>query len=171
MENLLIIAITVTALAVVIQAGILVALYVSVSKSSARMEAIASDLHKRALPALDAAGEILASSKPRLEQITENLAAATTTLRGQVERVDSTMSDVLDRARLQVIRADEMVTRTLDRVEETTEVVQHTVISPVKQLAGIISGLSVGAQAFFGFRRRSAQGSSKSEMQDEELFI
>jgi hypothetical protein len=84
----------------------------------------------------------------------------------QMERVDSTISDIIDRARLQVIRVDEMVTRTLDRVEETTEVVQHTVISPVRQLSGLFAGLNAGIGALFG-RRRPAQ----PEHQDEELFI
>jgi hypothetical protein len=171
MENLLIIFIVITGLAVVIQAGVLIALYLTISRSSGRVEAIASDLHKRALPALDAAGELLSNSRPKLEQVSENLAAATTALRAQIERADATITDVIDRTRLQVIRVDEMVTRTLDRVEETTEVVQHTVVSPVKQLAGIISGLSVGAKAFFATRRSSGRTGDKSEMEDEELFI
>ena len=79
------------------------------------------------------------------------------------------MGDIIDRTRLQVIRADEMVSRTLDRVEETSEFVQHTVISPVKQLAGLVSGLTVGLDAFF--RRRKGPQRSQPQTEDEELFI
>lgn len=156
MENLLIIFIVVTGLAVVLQAGVMVALYMSVKQTSARMEAMTSEVHKRAVPMLE-----------KMTEAGANLSAASATLRAQLERVDSTVSDVLDRTRLQVIRVDEMVTRTLDRVEETTEVVQHTVISPVKQLAGLFSGVSAGMGAFFGRRR----GQPQTERQDEELFI
>ena len=155
MENLLIIFIVVTGLAVVLQAGVMVALYLSVKQTSARMEAMTSEVHKRAVPMLE-----------KMTEAGANLSAASATLRAQLERVDSTVSDVLDRTRLQVIRVDEMVTRTLDRVEETSEVVQHTVISPVKQLAGLFAGVSSGLGAFFG-RRRQPQ----AERQDEELFI
>ena len=48
------------------------------------------------------------------------------------------MNDVIDRARLQVIRADELLNRTMDRVEETTDMVHRTVVSPVRQLSGLM---------------------------------
>ena len=169
MQTLLIVFIVVTALAVVIQAGVLVSLYISVKKTSSRVESIAGDLQQRAVPALDAATAILNNSRGNLQTLTENLAATSTSLRNQVERVETTMGDIIDRTRLQVIRADEMVSRTLDRVEETSEFVQHTVISPVKQLAGLVSGLTVGLDAFF--RRRKGPQRSQAQTEDEELFI
>ena len=169
MQTLLIVFIVVTALAVVIQAGVLVSLYISVKKTSSRVESIAGDLQQRAAPALDAATAILNNSRGNLQTLTENLAATSTSLRNQVERVETTMGDLIDRTRLQVIRADEMVSRTLDRVEETSEFVQHTVISPVKQLAGLVSGLTVGLDAFF--RRRKGPQRSQPQTEDEELFI
>ena len=169
MQTLLIVFIVVTALAVVIQAGVLVSLYISVKKTSSRVESIAGDLQQRAAPALDAATAILNNSRGNLQTLTENLAATSTSLRNQVERVETTMGDIIDRTRLQVIRADEMVSRTLDRVEETSDFVQHTVISPVKQLAGLVSGVTVGLDAFF--RRRKGPQRSQPQTEDEELFI
>ena len=169
MQTLLIVFIVVTALAVVIQAGVLVSLYISVKKTSSRVESIAGDLQQRAAPALDAATAILNNSRGNLQTLTENLAVTSTSLRNQVERVETTMGDIIDRTRLQVIRADEMVSRTLDRVEETSEFVQHTVISPIKQLAGLVSGLTVGLDAFF--RRRKGPQRSQPQTEDEELFI
>lgn len=167
MENLLIISIAVTALAVVLQAGILIALYARMMQTSKRAEILLAELHQRAVPVLESAGIILSDSRDKVSEITENLRAASASLRSQMERVDHTMSDVLDRTRLQVIRTDEMVSRTLDKVEETTELVQHSIVSPVKQLAGLLNGLTVGFNTFF--RRRGQQ--STDEMQDEELFI
>jgi len=168
MDTLLKIFIVITGCAVVIQAGILVALYFQFKKSSARMEAMTSEIHKRALPVLDAAGTILVDSREKLHTITENLAATSTSLRSQVERMDHTISDVIDRTRLQVIRADDMISRAMDRVEETTELVQHSVISPVRHIAGIISGLTVGLQTLL---RRKGQHPQEGAPQDEELFI
>jgi len=162
--------IIVAAVAIVIQMGILLALYLGVRRSSARMEAIADDLHKRSAPLLDAASSILVESRPKIETITDNLVTSTTSIRAQVERLDATVGDVLDRTRLQVIRADEMISRTMDRVEETTEMVQHSVLSPIKRLAGIASGLTVGLEYFFR-RRRNRQQEAEGLPQDEELFI
>lgn len=160
--------IVVAAVAIVIQMGILIALYLSVRRSSTRMEAIADDLHKRTAPLLDAASAILVDSQPKVSTIVDNLSSATTSIRSQVERLDATVTDVIDRTRLQVIRADELVTRTMDKVEETTEMVQHSVLSPIRRLAGIASGLTVGLEYFF--RRRGSR--QREELpQDEELFI
>jgi ABC-type transporter Mla subunit MlaD len=158
MENLLIIFIVVTSLAVLIQAGVLVALFLSFKKTSDRLK-----------PVIESASSLLVESRPKIQTITDNLEVTTTSLRSQVERLDATMSDVIDRTRLQVIRADELVGRALDRVEETSEIVQHSVISPVKQLAGLISGLTVGLDSFFRRGRRRAQSAGVPE--DEELFI
>src|SRR3954451_6884441 len=160
--------IAITSLAVVIQAGILVALYVSVRKSSARMEAIMSDLHKRTAPILDSTQSIVVDSRPKIDAITDNLLAASTSIKSQVERLDATVSDAVDRTRLQIIRADDLVTRTMDRVEETTDVVHRSVISPVRQMAGLVTGITTGIGAFFG--RRSNDGRDEAT-QDEEMFI
>ena len=62
--------IAITSLAVVIQAGILVALYVSVRKSSARMEAILSDLHKKTAPILESMEPVPIASLPLLYEQT-----------------------------------------------------------------------------------------------------
>ena len=102
----------------------------------------------------------------------DNLVATTTTLRTQIDRLDATVNDIVDRARLQVIRTDDLVTRTLDKVEETTNLVTHTVVSPVRQLSGIVQGLSVGISAFFGQNRnRRRRTPARGVTQDEELFI
>jgi hypothetical protein len=63
-----------------------------------------------------------------------------------------------------VIRADEMVTRTMDKVEETSEKVQHTVLSPVRHVSGILAGLSAGVNAFFTGQKRRGNGAPNDEM-------
>ena len=123
-----------------------------------------SEIHKRALPVLDAAGTILVDSREKLHTITENLAATSTSLRSQVERMDHTISDVIDRTRLQVIRADEMVTRIMDRVESTSETVQHKVTSPVRHLNGLLAGVQVGVESFFRRGNRRTEGAPQDEM-------
>ncbi len=171
-QTLLTMFIAVTALAVLIQMGILIALFLSVKKTSARVESLADEVQRRGLPVLDAAHTILLESRVNLGAITSNLAATTASIRSKVEHLDGAVDDVLDRARLQVIRADQMVSRTLDRVEETTEMVQDTVVSPVRQIAALVHGLQVGIDTLVG---RSRKRASSREMvrasQEEEMFI
>ena len=144
MENLIPLFIALTGAAVLLQAGMLVALYLSVRKSSVRMEALAVEVKTKALPAIETAEAILAELRPKLTVIADNLTETTHSVRSQVERLDATVDDVVDRARLQIIRADELLSRTLDRVEETSEMVQRTVVSPVRQFSGLIQGVTAG---------------------------
>jgi hypothetical protein len=169
-ETLLTIFIIATCVAVVIQAGILLALFFSVKKTSERMEAIANRVEVSVLPVLESTKVILEDATPKLKEITANLAETTTVLKAQVARMDVTFNDAVDRTRLQVIRVDELVSRTIDRVEETTEMVQHTVLTPMKQLAGVVQGLSVGIGSFLSRRRKAAMEASGAT-EDEEMFI
>jgi hypothetical protein len=158
----------VTAAAVVIQAGILVALYVAVRKSTSRMEALANEVKDKVLPTVDSAQAIIVDVRPKLDTISTNVSEATTIVRGQVERLDATLTDIVDRSRLQVIRADELVGRTMDRIEETTEAVHRTVISPVRQLSGLMQGLTAGIEVLLGGRRRRRHDISVPQ---DEMFI
>lgn len=169
MENLLTISIAVTATAVLIQAGILIAMYLSVRKSTERMEALAAEVKIKVLPAAETAQSMLQELRPKIEIVAENLSQTTTLVRGQMQRLDATVQDVIDRTRLQVIRADELLTRTMDRVEDTTEAVHKTVISPVRQFSGLVQGVTAGVEFLLGGRRRrSREGVSVPQ---DEMFI
>lgn len=151
-------------LALALQIGILLAILATVKKSSARMQALAEEVQRRALPTLDAAQSLLETTKPKIEELVANAAASSATIKIQLERLDATVSDVVDRTRLHVIRADELVTRTMDRVEETGDLVHHTVISPVRQLAAIVQGLNAALETLLGRRSRDRAGQPQDEM-------
>jgi hypothetical protein len=172
MENLMPVFVALTAAAVVLQACILVALYLAMRKSSARVEALAVEVKTKVLPTVETAQAMLTELRPKLQIIVENLSEATFTVRSQIQRVDATVSDVVDRARLQVIRADELLGRTLDRVEETSDMVHKTVVSPVRQISGIMQGITVGLEFLLGnrARRNGGRGSRRTVPQDE-MFI
>src|SRR6476660_2666307 len=159
----------VTAAAVVIQAGILVALFVAVRKSTSRMEALASEVKTKVMPTVDTAQSMLVEWRPKIDIIANNVSDTTTVVRGQVERFDATVTDIVDRTRLQVIRADELLNRTMDRIEETSDAVHRTVISPVRQLSGVIQGLTAGLEFLLGGGKRR-RGQDVSVPQDE-MFI
>lgn len=168
-DNLLRVFIALTAIAVVLQSGILVALYVAVRKSAARMEALATQVTAKALPTLETAQSMLVELRPKIETLASNAADTTSILRVQLGRVDSTLSDILDRTRLQVIRADEILNRTMDKVEDTTEVVHRTVLSPIRQVSGLMSAVSTGFEVFFGQKRRSPRNGMG--VPQDEMFI
>jgi hypothetical protein len=168
-NNLLTAFIVLTAVAVLIQSGILVALYFVVRKTTARMEAMTLEMKNKAIPALDTAQSMLVQLRPRIETMAVNLSESTTLVRSQIGRIDATLSDALDRTRLQVIRADELLNRTMDKVEETTEVVHKTVVSPLRQVSGLMSAISTGVEVFLGQKRR--QPRNGMGVPQDEMFI
>jgi tetrahydromethanopterin S-methyltransferase subunit F len=173
MENLTTIFIGVTALAVILQAGLLLGMYLAMRKTTTRLESLADEVKIKALPAIDSAQSLLADIRPKVQVIAENLVETTATVRGQVQRVDATVNDVVDRARLQVIRADELLSRTLDKVEATSEAVHRTVVSPVRHVSGLVRGVTAGIEFLVAGRGRK-NGSSRDPRRpvpQDEMFI
>jgi len=162
-----------TGIAILLQAGILLAMYLAMRASSARIEAIAIEVKAKILPTVEQAEVMLTEINPKLQVIADNLQASTTVLRDQVQRVDATVKDAVDRSHLQIIRADELLTRTLDRVEQTSDMVHHTVISPVRQLSGLMQGITVGLEFLFGGRGRRNGGGrgDRRPVPQDEMFI
>jgi len=171
MDPVLKIFIYATAIAVVLQMFILLGMAISIRKTGAKVEKLVGEVHGRAMPILDTAEGILNESRAKIDTVMGNLVSTTGTLKTQMDRVDATVNDIVDRTRLQVIRADDIITRTLDRVEQTSELVEHTVVSPVRHVSGIVQGLSAGISSFFGHNRSRQRRSGQRVSQDEELFI
>ncbi len=65
------------------------------------------------------------------------------------------------------------VSRTLDRVEQTSDMVHKTVISPVRQLSGLMQGITVGLEFLFGGRARKNGGwrEERRPVPQDEMFI
>ena len=168
-DTLLKIFIAVTTFAVVIQAGIMVALYFAVRKSTAKMEALATEVTSKALPTIETVQNILVELRPKIDIMSTNFLESSTLVRNQLGRIDATLTDALDRTRLQVIRADELLNRTMDKVEETSEIVHKTVISPLRQVNGLMTAISTGIDVFLGQKRRHPKNGAG--MPQDEMFI
>lgn len=168
-DNLLRIFIAVTTFAVVVQAGILIGLYLAVRKSTAKMEALATQVTTRALPTMETVQNMLVELRPKIDVISVNAAESSNLVRNQLARIDATLTDALDRTRLQVIRADELLNRTMDKVEETSDMVHKTVVSPLRQVNGLMAALSTGFEAFLGPKKR--QPRNGDGVPQDEMFI
>ena len=171
MDDKLTIFIAITAAAVALQMLILLVMCIVVVKLGAQVKKVADETESRVFPLIDSAKVLqqdvkafLETARPKIDVILDNAAHVTTTARTDFERVQVTLNDLLDRLRLQVIRADEMVTRTMDSVEETTERVQHSVMSPVRKVSGMVQAVSVGVDTFFSKQKRRRNGGPNDEM-------
>ena len=114
----------------------------------------------KAIPTMELVQLVLTEIRPKLQVIAENLEESTTVMRDQVQRVDASVTDAVDRGHLQMIRADELLSRTLDRVEQTSDMVHQTVISPVRQAVRVDAGHHGGDGIFV--RRNAARKNGRA---------
>jgi hypothetical protein len=168
-DNLLRYFIFVTGVAVFLQALVMVALYLAVRKSTAKMEALATEVSSKALPMIETVQSMLVDLRPKIETFTTNASETSNLVRNQMSRIDATLTDALDRTRLQVIRADELLNRTLDKVEDTTETVHKTVMSPLRHVNGLMAAISTGVEVFMGQKRRHPKNGAG--VPQDEMFI
>ena len=135
--------------------------------ASLTIDDVRNGLARREFSAAELAQSMMIELRPKIVTLVDNVSVSTTVLRTQMERVDATLTDIIDRTRLQVIRADEFVNSTMDKLEETREAVTRTVVSPVRHISGLMHGVTAGLEAFFS-RRRDRE---RTNAPQDEMFI
>ncbi len=167
MEEILPVLTIVIAVALLVQMGILVALLVALRSWSKRTEALVEKVDHNIEPVLRATRELVADGKEKLNAISTNLTEISDLTKNQIVRLDGIVTDASDRARLQLARLDQLASDTVSRMEETTQVIQRSILTPVREISAVLSG--VRSALDFLFRRDKA--GVESATQDEELFI
>lgn len=162
--------VAVTAIAFVLQLLVLYALKNAIEKSSERMESMASRVEKTAMPLMTTASAILEDAQPKMAEITSNLAEASSTLRANVANVAEATGEIVERARMQAARLDEMIHATVDKVEQTTDFLQNSVVRPVRRVYAIVQAVNAGF-SFFKRSRGAKKGPQSAAEEDEEMFI
>jgi hypothetical protein len=161
--------ILIAALAIVIQTVVLVTMAFQMRWSVERLLKIITDLNTRVDPILVRSSRILEDSEDRISSIMGDAAEITRVARGQAQKVDRVFTDAVERLRLQVIRADQIVTGTLEVIEDAGTKVRKSVWVPMQQASALLKGLKAGLDILRSQGRGRAQ--SDDIRQDEELFI
>jgi hypothetical protein len=159
----------VAALAIVLQTLILGALFLQMRRLASRLESIANDLHSRVNPILARIQVLVEDAQPVITSMIVDAAEITNMARGQVQRADRVLTESLDRLRLQLIHADQILTGVLETIEETGTKLRRTVWGPVQSVAAVVRGIQTGVEFYRG--RRRAPEAQPTEQQDEGLFI
>lgn len=168
-NNIITIFVVVAAVAIVLQMVILFALYRALRQSSEKVESIAARLEQQASPVLTTAAEILQDARPKIIEITANLAETSAAIRNHVGQIGDAAGEITERVRLQAARLDEFILSAAHKVEATSELLQEKVLSPMRRVRAVVSALNAG----FSFLKsnRSRHRKTTSEVEDEEMFI
>ena len=167
MQELLPLFIAVTALAVVLQMAILAAMFFQIRRMSEQMTRILGDFQSRMNPILTRLQLLMEDAQPRISGAMADLSEVVHLARGQAQKVDRVFTEAVDRLRMQLLHADQILSGTMEAVEVAGSKVRRTVLGPVQQASALIKGIQAGLEFFRGRGR----GRHSAGEQDEGLFI
>jgi hypothetical protein len=161
--------IVIAAVAIVIQMAILLGMFFQVRTAIEQFTRIATDLQNRIDPILLRTNRILEDSEDRVASIMGDAAEITRVARGSAQKIDRVFTDAVERLRVQIIRADHILTGTLEVVEEGGAKFKRTLWTPIQQASAILKGMKVAIDTLRGQQNRRPEPDAATA--DEELFI
>jgi hypothetical protein len=163
--------VVVTAVAVVLQAIVLVALFLQLRRTAARVEETITDINERLTPVLSRIQLLVEDVSPRISGIIADASELTRLARGQAQKVDRVLTETIERLRLQLVHVDQILTGAMEAFEEAGSRLRETVWGPVVKATAIIRGIQTGLEFFRDARHRRQSVEQPSEQQDEGMFI
>ena len=155
------------AVAILIQAGMTIVIWLGLLKIPGQVEAARDNFKQRFDPPVQSVTEILTNAREPLRVFTTNLAEISKMLRERTSDVDGLVAKLVAKSRVQVIRTDRMVSDLVQKVETTSDAVQRRVLAPIQEVSAIIKGMQAGLEFLFSRRRTT---SVSEAAQDEQLF-
>ena len=153
----------VAAVALVIQMAFLFGIYRSIKAVEQR----SATFMDRWEPVADSSLQLLEDLRQHSNEILTKVGEVAETTRNQVQKMNSLLTDVSDRAKSQMDRVDRTVAGALERVHETAAALQGTLLTPVRQLRALAAAVSAIFEHLCGSRRPTVDRATL----DEEMFI
>lgn len=171
MESWMPLFVIVTALAVVLQAVILIALFVQMRRTAAIVARTVSDLNTKITPLIARVQVVVEDISPRISGIVADAAEITRLARSEAQKADRILSEALERLRMQLIHVDHILTGAMEAVEDAGSRMRQSVWAPVVKATAVLRGVQAGIDFFRNNRRRDNGVESSGEQQDEGMFI
>jgi len=174
MGNWIPLFVVVTALAVVLQAIVLIALFLALRRTAAQVEKTVSDLDLKLTPLIMRVQILVEDVSPRITGIVADASEITRIARGEAQKVDRILSEALERLRMQLIHVDHILTGAMEAVEEAGSRLRQTVWGPVMRATAVVRGVQAGIEFIRGARQNRGRVDPVErapEQQDEGMFI
>ena len=169
METWVAVFVIVAAVAIVLQAGLLMAMFFQTRRTMDRMERFTSDLESKLGPILSRVQILLEDTQPKISEMVADAAHVVYLARAQAQKVDRVFTEASDRLRGQVVRADRILTGALETIEDAGSKFSHGVWRPVQKISALVQGIRVGLDLLRS--RRTNRRPEEPLEQEEELFI
>jgi type IV secretory pathway VirB2 component (pilin) len=169
MERWLPFFVIVASVAIVLQAGMLIAMFLALRQSLQRITKISTELHEKLDPILTRTNYLLEDSRNRITSMVADWAEFSHIARNQALKFDRVVSEGLEMLRVQIVRADQILTGVIETADDVGTQVRQSILGPVTQVAAVIRGVRAGLDFFSKPKPRNAERTRAQS--DEELFI
>jgi hypothetical protein len=153
-----------------VQVAILIGLFFQVKRTTESVNRMVNDLHTRVGPILTRTQILLDDTQPKLANLVEDASQVVYLARAQAQKMDRVFTDASDRLRGQLVRADRIITGTLEAVEDAGTQVRRSFLGPVQKASAVVQGIKVGLD-FLRSRRSHRETIHETIEQEDELFI
>jgi hypothetical protein len=160
----------VAAIALLVQVGILIGLFVELKRTTESINRVVNDLHTRIGPILTRTQILLDDTQPKITSLVDDASHVVYLARVQAQKMDRVFTEASDRLRGQLVRADRILTGTLEAVEDAGTQVRRSFLGPVQKASAIVHGIKVGLD-FLRSRRAQKESATDGLEQEDELFI
>lgn len=167
-DTLLLVFVAVTGLAVLLQALVLFAIFLTLRKTAGKLQEQIDELRSSVMPVVTSTQNLLASVGPKVESVAKDLAEISGRLRVQSAEMQITAGEFMAHLQKQSSRIDAMMTDILDTFDRVSRVLTDTVNIPIRQ----ISAIAAFAKAAIGaLRSGTAQPRPTRTAADKDLFV
>lgn len=160
---LLTIFVALSALAMLIQAGTLLGLFLVARKLQQAVMPMVPKIHS----IVDTGKRTAENVEKQVEKIGNTSSTILDVTKQQVHKIDALLDDAAARAKVQMERAEMVLDDGMTRVQETVTAVQSGVMRPVREVYGVLTGL----RTFLAHLGRAGRSTVDHATSDEEMFI
>jgi uncharacterized protein YoxC len=160
----------VAAIALVVQVVILIGLFLQLKRTTESINRMVTDLHTRIGPILTRTQILLDDTQPKITNLVEDASHMVYLARVQAQKMDKVFTEASDRLRGQLVRADRIVSGTLEAVEDAGSQVRRSFLGPVQKVSAIVHGIKIGLDVLRSKRGHTEPATDAVE-QEDELFI
>jgi len=160
----------VAAIALVVQVAILIGLFVQLKRTTESINRMVSDLHTRMGPILTRTQILLDDTQPKIANLVEDASHVVYLARAQAQKMDRVFTEASDRLRGQLVRADRILSGTMEAIEDAGTQVRRSFLGPVQKVSAIVHGIKIGLDVLRS-RRREPDNAADAMEQEDELFI
>ena len=156
-------AVIVSAVAIVLQAFLLFAIYRQTRAIGEQVKVLAPKVES----VLETAQSTLEQSRKQIGEVTSKANEILDMARTQLVRVNGLLEDATTRAKVQLDRVELVLDDTISRVHQTIAALNNGVLRPLREINGVAAGVRAAVgQLLKGGRPNVAQATS-----DDEMFI